>query len=45
MESEWTYPFKFDFIVSRYMASSINDWPRLVGRIYEYAKLPRYSGG
>ncbi|SPO01792.1 related to methyltransferase [Cephalotrichum gorgonifer] len=35
VESEWTYPFKFDFIISRYMAASISDWPKLVGRIYD----------
>lgn len=36
VEREWAYPFKFDFIVCRYMAGSITDWPRLVERIYEY---------
>ena len=35
VEQEWTYPFKFDFIVNRYMAGSISDWPQLVQRIYE----------
>lgn len=35
VEREWTYSFKFDFIVNRYMAGSIGDWPKLVGRIYE----------
>lgn len=35
VEREWAYPFKFDYIISRYMASSINDWPKFVERVYE----------
>jgi len=35
VESEWAYDFKFDFIFCRYMAASIADWPKLVGRIYQ----------
>ena len=43
VEKEWTYPFKFDFVVSRYMCGSISDWPGHVKRIYKYAKPVRYS--
>jgi len=39
VESEWTYDFKFDFIFCRYMTGSIVDWPKLVGRIFECARL------
>lgn len=35
IEKDWAYPFKFDYIVSRYMASSITGWPRLVEQAYE----------
>ena len=36
MEQEWAYPFKFDYIICRYMAGSLNDWDKLAERIYEY---------
>lgn len=43
VEREWTYPFKFDFIVCRYMAGSITDWPKLIERIYEYDPTENYG--
>ena len=43
VEKEWTYPFKFDFVVSRYMCGSISDWPAHAKRIYEYEKPSRDS--
>ena len=38
VEKDWAYPCKFDYIVSRYMAASINDWPTYVKRAYEYVR-------
>lgn len=37
VEDTWYYEKKFDFIFSRYMVSSIGDWPKLVKNIYESA--------
>lgn len=36
VEREWAYPFKFDYVVSRQMAGSLADWPKLAEQIYEY---------
>ncbi|KAL0930848.1 uncharacterized protein CTRU02_213583 [Colletotrichum truncatum] len=41
IESPWLYPFKFDFIFSRYLAGAIGDWPKLVGNVYDHLN----SGG
>ncbi|SPO01214.1 uncharacterized protein DNG_03961 [Cephalotrichum gorgonifer] len=38
VESEWTYPFSFDFIVSRGMAASIGNWNGLASSIYKNLK-------
>ena len=35
VESEWTYSRKFDFIHCRCMYAAIQNWPRLVGQVYE----------
>ncbi|KAK8237765.1 methyltransferase domain-containing protein [Phyllosticta capitalensis] len=35
VEDTWYYEKKFDFIFSRYMVSSIGDWPKLVKNIYD----------
>ncbi|KAI3544157.1 methyltransferase domain-containing protein [Colletotrichum abscissum] len=35
VESPWIHTRKFDFIFSRYMTSSIADWPRLMRSVYE----------
>ncbi|WYZ43348.1 hypothetical protein EsH8_VI_001047 [Colletotrichum jinshuiense] len=46
VESPWIEGKKYDFIMCRYMAGSIQDWPKLVGNIYEYVlhlQLPRHS--
>ncbi|KAF6811238.1 methyltransferase [Colletotrichum musicola] len=36
VESPWVGHQKYDFIFCRYMAGSIQDWPRLVETIYEH---------
>lgn len=41
VESYWVGNRKYDYIMCRYMAASIADWPRLVQNIYEYVK-PQY---
>ncbi|KAK8170835.1 S-adenosyl-L-methionine-dependent methyltransferase [Phyllosticta citrichinensis] len=35
VEDTWSYEKKFDFIFSRYMTTSIGDWPKLVGNVYD----------
>ncbi|KAL0930849.1 methyltransferase domain-containing protein [Colletotrichum truncatum] len=35
VESEWLNNEKYDFILSRYMAGSIADWPKLIKNIYD----------
>ncbi|KAF4838638.1 Secondary metabolism regulator LAE1 [Colletotrichum tropicale] len=35
VESSWVGHKKYDFIMCRYMAASISDWPRLVRNIYD----------
>jgi len=35
IEDPWIHPTKFDWIFSRYMAVSIMDWPKYVGRVFE----------
>ncbi|KAH0443591.1 hypothetical protein CcaCcLH18_00904 [Colletotrichum camelliae] len=35
VESPWVGNKKYDFIMCRYMAASISDWPRLVRNIYD----------
>jgi hypothetical protein len=39
VESPWVYQAPFDFIFCRYMTASIDDWPRLVRRVYECVKF------
>ncbi|KAK1721474.1 hypothetical protein CaCOL14_011923 [Colletotrichum acutatum] len=39
VESEWVGVKKYDFIMCRYMAASIQDWPKLIAKIYEYVTL------
>ncbi|KAI9651568.1 MAG: hypothetical protein M1829_002688 [Trizodia sp. TS-e1964] len=34
-EAPWTYPFKFDYIFSRYLAGSIKNWPGLVKQMFD----------
>lgn len=34
-EETWTFPHKFGFIHVRYMAFSIQDWPKLVQQCYD----------
>ncbi|PGH11709.1 hypothetical protein AJ79_04732 [Helicocarpus griseus UAMH5409] len=38
VESPWTYTKPFDYIHSRYMVASIENWPALVKRAYENLK-------
>ncbi|KAJ0323048.1 hypothetical protein COL5a_008495 [Colletotrichum fioriniae] len=35
VESEWVGVKKYDFIMCRYMAASIQDWPKLIANIYD----------
>ncbi|KAK1640154.1 methyltransferase domain-containing protein [Colletotrichum phormii] len=35
VESPWVHTRKFDFVFSRYMTSSIADWPKLMRSVYE----------
>ncbi|KAF4925692.1 Secondary metabolism regulator LAE1 [Colletotrichum viniferum] len=35
VESPWVGNRKFDFIICRYMAAAIKDWPKLVQSVYE----------
>lgn len=35
VESPWLYKKPFDFIFSRYMAATIQDWPKLAKNVYE----------
>ncbi|KAI8232604.1 Secondary metabolism regulator LAE1 [Colletotrichum sp. SAR 10_86] len=42
VESDWVANRKYDFIMCRYMAASIADWPKLVKNIYEYVKSRYY---
>ncbi|KAL2165080.1 hypothetical protein VTH06DRAFT_376 [Thermothelomyces fergusii] len=35
VEDPWVHPAKFDWIFCRYMAASIQDWPKLMSQIYE----------
>lgn len=35
VESPWVGHQKFDYIMCRYMAGSIQDWPKLMENIYE----------
>ncbi|GME22706.1 Methyltransferase type 11 [Neofusicoccum parvum] len=34
VELDWAHSQKFDYIFSRYMATSIGDWPKLVKNVY-----------
>lgn len=49
IESEWTHSTPFDFIHCRYLIGAINDWPKLVGQIYDnlrpggWAELNNYD--
>ncbi|KAH0427968.1 hypothetical protein CcaCcLH18_09327 [Colletotrichum camelliae] len=36
VESDWVGNRKYDYIMCRYMAASIADWPRLVQNIYDH---------
>ena len=36
VEDDWTYRKPFDYIHSRYMAGSIQDWPRFVRQCYDH---------
>lgn len=36
VESPWLHNTPFDFIFCRYMAGCIQDWPKLVGNVYEW---------
>ncbi|OCK85384.1 S-adenosyl-L-methionine-dependent methyltransferase [Lepidopterella palustris CBS 459.81] len=38
VESPWTYTNPFDFIFSRYLCSSIADWPKLTQSVYDNLK-------
>ncbi|ODH49896.1 hypothetical protein GX48_03985 [Paracoccidioides brasiliensis] len=35
IEDDWSYRTPFDFIHSRYLATAISDWPRLVRQAYQ----------
>ncbi|KXH48433.1 methyltransferase [Colletotrichum simmondsii] len=35
VESEWVGVKKYDFIMCRYMAASIQDWPKLIANVYD----------
>lgn len=35
VESPWVGHQKYDYIMCRYMAASIQDWPKLVESVYE----------
>ncbi|GJC81586.1 secondary metabolism regulator LAE1 [Colletotrichum liriopes] len=35
VESTWVGNKKYDFIMCRYMAAAIRDWPKLVKNIYK----------
>ncbi|KAK2806173.1 hypothetical protein FQN50_005896 [Emmonsiellopsis sp. PD_5] len=36
IEDDWAYKTRFDFIHTRYLATSINNWPRLVWQCYRH---------
>ena len=36
VESPWLHSVPFDYIFCRYMAACIQDWPKLVGNIFEF---------
>ncbi|KAH7034270.1 methyltransferase domain-containing protein [Macrophomina phaseolina] len=36
VELDWAYATLFDYIFSRYMATSIGDWPKLVKNVYDH---------
>ncbi|KAI9801056.1 MAG: hypothetical protein M1833_002924 [Piccolia ochrophora] len=38
LESEWTHASPFDYIHSRYMIGSIEDWPRFIRNIFKTLK-------
>lgn len=40
VEDEWLHDTPFDYILCRYMAGCILDWPKLVKNIYEYVEDP-----
>lgn len=42
VESEWVGVKKYDFIMCRYMAASIQDWPKLIANIYEYVAISSF---
>ena len=35
VESPWTHDSPFDYIFCRYMTACIQDWPKLVGSVFE----------
>jgi hypothetical protein len=36
MEMEWAFSRPFDFIHCRYLAGSIQDWPRLIAQAFKF---------
>lgn len=42
-EQPWTFPEKFDYIHSRYMAASIVDWPKLMAQAFKFTKPGGYA--
>lgn len=38
VEDSWTYKLPFDYIHSRYMAGSIQNWPRLMTQCFQHLK-------
>lgn len=45
VEDEWTYgeDEKFDYIHGRYLAGAMQDWPKLLSRVYENTKPGCYA--
>jgi Methyltransferase domain len=43
VEEPWTFLSPFDYIHSRYMAGSIQDWPKLMAQCFEYGSSPLTS--
>jgi len=42
LEDDWAFSHKFDFIFSRQMIVAIENWPRLVGQVYEWVNPPPF---
>jgi len=43
VESPWAHSSPFDFIHCRFLATSVKDWPKLVGQTLQYLKPDGYA--